>query len=431
MKIYKYIAAPAVLLLALASCSKESPFEGGFEEGTGRLVKSAIDVDLRSDEVIVRSGDNISVSDFNIALMAEGEETPYATYVYKDMPEIITLPAGNYTVKASYGDDAEAGLETPYYEGESEPFRIIASQITENIGDVVCRLQNVKVTVSFDPKLTENMSEDTYVAVRLNESTSVILNKQNELNEEAAYFKYVEGGNLNLTFNGTVEGWKTIETKVYENVENGTHYKVTFKLHNPDPTTEGNAGAGVKVDATVTTSNVERDVDEAEDEILPDDRRPQEGDDNNGGGNEDPVNPNPDIPDNTDGGPSITAQAPLNLDGVNVMTGDGSDVVVLNIHSDTGFVTFTADIVSPNLTTEEMQSVGLDTHLDLVNPGNLAESLDGLGLPINVGGKNDVVFNISTFIPLLAVFGPGQHDFVITASDSTGTTVKTLTLKFN
>lgn len=423
MKISKYIAACCAILPVMASCSKETPFDGGFEEGTGRLVKSAINMDLHTDEIIVRSGDGINMGDFTISLIAEGSEEPYISYVYSKMPEVIALPAGIYTVKATYGTEQDSGIDMPYFEGESKSFRIIANKITDDIGDVVCNLRNVKVSVLFDPMLVENMSDDTYVSVSLGNGPSVSLTRQHELNDQAAYLSYVEGGTLTLTFNGTVEGWETVETKKYESVRNGTHYKVTFRLHNADPNTQGGADAGVLVDASVTTENVNREVDEGEDAILTDDRRPKEDDKPN----EDP-NDNPDDPV-TGEGPVVTADPSINLDEVNDIV-DGMNVV-FDVHSETGFIEFTVDIDSTTLTADELEGVGLAQHLDLVNPGQYAEGLEGLGFPINVGGKKDAHFDITDFMPLLTVLGPGNHNFKLTIKDASGTTVKTLKLRTN
>lgn len=432
MKIFRYITAVSVFLLMLAqlaSCGKESPFSPVEKEGEGRLLKHAVSVDLRSDEKIVRAAEGVNMGDFVISIIKDGETEPYSTYKYSEMPDVVPLPAGVYTVKAIYGDNVQSGIDSPYYLGESESFRIVANEITDNIGDIVCRLNNVKVSVEFAPVLTDNMSEDSYVEVRHGKNVnSVNLNKQHELNGNAAYFPYADGEPLSVTFHGTVEGWETHEEKVYPETEvfNGTHYKITFKLHTQDPNNQGGANAGVKVDASVTTYDVERNVPVGEDNLLDDNERPKEDPDKPG-----PDQPGPDEPGPSGNGPTITAQAPINLESVNVMSGDGSDIVVLNVKSETGIKQFTADIESPNLTPDELAGVGLSSHLDLVNPGELQDALEGLGLPVNVGGQKDVEFNISSFIPLLAIFGPNEHSFILNVTDESGTTTVTLKLKFN
>lgn len=414
-------------LFTVSSCGKEAPFTpNGDQEGEGRLLKNAVTVDLRADERIVRSSEGISMGDFVISIVNSSDQTVY-TYKYSDMPDIVSLPAGIYTLKASYGDPDEVGIDRPHYIGESESFSVKANEITDNIGKVVCRLNKVKISIAFATVLSSSMSQDSYVEVRHGQDVnSLNLTKLHEINGNAAYFPYVEGEPLHVTFHGLVEGWNTHETKSYpaEDVKNGTHYKITFKLHTSDPNNQGDAKPGVKVDATVRSFDVERNVPTGGETILDDIERPKE----------DPENPDkPDVPTPSGEGPVITPQAPIDLDIVNIMKGDESDIVILNVtsSSEEGITGFTADIESPNLTPEELESVGLSSHLDLVNPGEIRDALDGLGLPVDVGGQKSVEFNISKFMPLLVIFGPNEHSFILTVTDANGTTVKTLKLKFN
>lgn len=415
MKINKIFALAAAFVLLLGSCGKESPFDPNGEDGTGRLLKKAIYVELLSDEKVVRSSDGISLGDFNVAIIKDGEESPYVTYKYSEMPEVVTLPEGTYTIHATYGDDVESGIDTPFYEGDSQSFRVAADEITDNVGNVVCRLKNIKVSVLFSDRLVSNMSDDSYVEVRIGDGTSVSLHRLNELNGNAAYFRYVEGEPLRLTFHGIVEGWETHETKIYQEVANGTHYKITFDLRSSTPDNTGSIEGTIRVNATLTSIDVERNVPMADDELLDENERPKEGP--GGSGNDDPKGV----------APTITAEAPIDLDAVNDVV-DGLNVV-LQIHSETGISTFEVDILSETLTPAELQGVGLDSHLDLVNPGQFEEALAGLGFPVNVGGKKDVTFNISDFMPLLSVLGPANHSFVLTVTDAGGKTVKTLKLR--
>lgn len=419
MKKYINFFAGIAATALLASCSSESPFNTESEEGVGRILKSAIAVDVKTDENISRSGD-ADLNDFVISFLKEGETEAYATYSYASMPEVVSLPAGVYTAQAVMGDDREAAFNAPYYLGSSESFRIVPDKITDDIGDIVCSLYNVKVSVIFDPSLVEQMTDDSAVIVSLNGGKSLSFHKDDYEAGRAGYFRFTEGAQMSATFDGIVEGWETHETKVYDNVSNGTHYIITFKLHAHGTTQGGGADAGIRVDASLTSVDVNREVPAEEEQPLEDEDRPGQGQ-NQGGGNETPDNPDP-----AEGGPAITGVAPISLDKENVVT-DGM-TCVLEITSATGIKTFEVEIISPTLTTEELQGVGLDSHLDLVNPGALEPALTGLGFPVYVAGKTYVKFDITNFLPMLAALGDGTHKFQLTVSDDEGTTVKTLTL---
>lgn len=106
---------------------------------------------------------------------------------------------------------------------------------------------------------------------------------------------------------------------------------------------------------------------------------------------------------------------------------------IIEVASEVGITGFTVDIISDVLSASTLQDVGLDAHLDLVNPAS--EALNGnlinLGFPTreNVLNQNLVSFNITTFLGLLDLTGNGNHDFVMTVTDANGgVTVKTLML---
>lgn len=98
--------------------------------------------------------------------------------------------------------------------------------------------------------------------------------------------------------------------------------------------------------------------------------------------------------------------------------------------SQTGLTGLTADIISDVLTDEELAGVGLASHIDLINPGDLADGLKGLGLLTDEGyaGKKESPFDITQFLSLLYMVynQSGNCDFVLTATDAGGTTTKTV-----
>ncbi|MDE5868912.1 MAG: hypothetical protein K2H18_01660, partial [Muribaculaceae bacterium] len=65
---------------------------------------------------------------------------------------------------------------------------------------------------------------------------------------------------LVATFHGEVEGIPTVETKSFDQVQKGHHYKITFKLHTQSDEHYGEADATVNVDASVTTVDLENNI---------------------------------------------------------------------------------------------------------------------------------------------------------------------------
>ncbi|MCM1377793.1 MAG: DUF4493 domain-containing protein [Prevotella sp.] len=421
MKKILNIFLAAATVATLGACSKEDPF--GNEEPTqyGQFRTDALRVELQNESGIpdvfnrpTRAGAP-DVENFKVDFIKEGAEDPESSYLYSQMPEVVTLPVGSYTVRASYGENLPAAWENPYYKGEST-FSVEADEITESIDPIVCSLSNVRVSIAFDKGLLDNMGDDAKVTVKIGDTGSLDYTKEDT--EKSGYFAYVEESHtLAATFNGTVEGYPSSETKAYDNVQPGMHYRITFRLHQAGEEDPGEINGTLNVDASVEVVDMNQDI-IPDDDIIEDDMRPIEGND------EPTPGPGPNDPVTTP--PALTAKAPLSFDTPNIITDDMECVFYL--HSEFGIDELKVVIDSDTLDHTELSNVGLTDKLDLVNPGEFAEALSGLGFPINVKGEKDLEFNLTQFMPLLKVLGAGDSSFILTIKDAGGTTVKTLTL---
>lgn len=411
-----------MMSLVMASCGKETPFNDDpvtVEEGS--LAKKALGVDvLDASMVVTRAGDGsgVSLDDFDIYVYQTGVSTPKFHDKYGNMPEILTLPRGEYYVEASYGENVDKGWEAPYYKGQSESFLIKGGEITDDIGEIKCRLTNVKVSVDFGPVLLSKVSNPN-VEVKVCDvagqdvATGLTFTKLEAEKERCGFFRYEPGVTLVAVFDGLIDGdlTPTHEVKTITNLEGGKHYKITFKLHVIDGDPGGGIAAKMAVDAHLVVTDVERNVDIEEDEILDDNERPKED-------GEDPEPPQED-------GPSVVPEAPINFDKVNDVKSDSH--VVINISSKTGITKFQVNIISDDLN-------GLVPEvLDLVTPGDNLSLLQGLGLledgKTTVKGDKNVTFDVSGFMEMLCALGPEKdHTFRLTIADESGEVVKELKL---
>ena len=432
-----YLASLAAALLISGGCSKDDPFAGGNAQ-EGQILKSALSVDVKIDNTVrqqlaTRAESDYNLDDFNIVFTREGETAPAAKYVYGEMPDVVVLPAGTYTVTATCGEDRVAEWDNPYFLGLSESFEVNPNEITSYVAPIECRLNNVMVSVVFDPSLASVMSDDSYVEVHVGDGSSLNFTSVEAAAEKAGYFHLGSETTLAAVFHGTVNGATVVETKALQNIEKGNHYRITFKLHSFESGAEGDAGATVVTDATVTVTDLERNVEVAEDEVLDDSERPTEGND--------PTKPDqPDQPDEPTGeAPVIVGVAPIDIDKVNeIKLADAETTEVkLKVTSTTGITAFKCDNISDDLTADELGGMGLTLPLDLAETGDLSDPsstatiLSGMGFPVNVKGEKEVNFTIgSLFVGLMSAFGDHQHQFKLTVTDANGTTVKTLTIKF-
>lgn len=417
--IFSFLAAAALV----SGCSKENPFEGG-AAGSGQVLKSALAVELNTDEnvrKVAATRADVSLDDFTVVFTRNG--VPEAKYRYSDMPEVVTLPVGEYVCSATYGENRVAEWESPYYLGRSAAFEVEPYEITSYIDPIECKLENVKVTVTFDPVLVSRMSPDSYVEVKVGANEGLAFTNAEAASGKAGYFLHTAETTLVATFYGAIDGVEATETKSYRDIQRGYHYKLNFKLHEgPGGNDTGDIEGEVLIDGSVTVVDVDRDV-EIEDDLVDvdDSEHPNQGGDK----------PNPPGPGPEPQAPTITGVPPVDIDGVN----DGNTLpsCVIKVHSDAdgGITGFDCDIVSEKLTPEELDGVGLSSHLDIANtPAELEGVLTGLGLPVNVAGQKDVEFDISGFLVLMGGLGECEHHFVLTVTDANGTTVKTLKIKY-
>lgn len=420
--IFGLLAATAA---GLCSCSQDNPFPEEME-GEGYLNRDAMAVEFKNAERLVRSGEGVDVGDFTVQIRRKSDADEgelVKQYAYSEMPEIVALQPGDYTVKAIYGENPDAAWEAPYYLGNSD-FRIEKGKIADDLAPVVCKLSNIRITINFGDDLAAKMGPDAKVNVKVGQTGSLDFTKDHV--GKSGYFAYMPGSqSITATFSGTIDGNFISETKAYDNAAGGNHYKVSFAMHDASSEEPGDLTGNIIVDATVTEQDMTEDI-LPEDQYQKDDMRPVEGDP------EEPDTPVTPV-DPSGPAPTITAEAPIDLTRMNELSDDSSCVLHITSVAEGGIKAFTVDIDSDTLTPDELEGVGIGAHLDMVNPGEFEDGLgpDGLNFPIHVGGDKEVTFDITGFLPMLNALGEGTHKFTLSVTDANGTTTAVLRLHSN
>lgn len=416
--------------LLMAGCSKEKGFDDEMSDGEGQVLKTALDMSTTSDQIMVtRAEQGVDLSNFKINFIKKGETVAAKSYTYSEMPDVVTLKVGTYTATAELGQDLNAEWENPYFKGQSEEFDVEAYKITSFISPIECALMNIKATIAFDETLLAAMSSDSYVEVKVGDNPGLNFTSAEAASGKAGYFKHTNENTLVATFHGKVNGSDIVESKSYEGIAKGRWYKLTFKLHQNsggDPT--GGASGEIVVDASVTTEDVNADVTLEDDAPLDDSDRP------NWGGGDDPEPPTP------DNAPEIIAISQgMVFDTPWSVTAASECEFKIISHAEGGMQEFTCEIISQDLTPEELGSMNLPNVLDLVNepaPDSKYPNYwnvlgnDPFNFPTNVGGQSEVIFKLSDFMGMMAVFGNHQHTFRFHVKDANGEVNKDLILQF-
>lgn len=422
MKKIFYIALTIVLGLAGTSCDREKltyDSEPGEISGkTGTLDLSSFDTipnnDIKETEKkpVSRA---VDTGDFTVQIFRadNGSETLEKDWKYSETPEIVTLNVGNYNLKVFSHEVRPSEWEKPYYYAD-KTFSIEESRMTQ-IDTLVCTLQNIKVTVSYSEDLKTLMGEDCKVSVTVGEGALDFMKKESR----AGYFRSDEESNLLITtFSGTIDGYEEVNRIQVDNVKAGEWRKIHYDIKRPEPGSKtGGVTPSVTLDASCEIIDHFGNV-TIDEEVIEDPNPIDPGTD---------PDPDPD-PQPTDA-PKITSST-IKL-GTPVTVTEGLQVSVDITSSDkNGLTGLVVDIESPTLTPDELAGMGLASHLDLVNPGDLKTAIEGLGFPTgsNVLNQSKVTFDISDFMPLLGLLGAGTHNFIIKATDAQGTTTETLIL---
>lgn len=413
-----------VVLFTFSACHSEK-METGATDVTGQLSLASMkmEVDLKVDTVYPQSRAGVDVSNFLLTIKnSQGEQVEQ--YTYSEMPEIISLPVGTYTVVASSAETATNGFDVPFYTGSTEQFTIKENELTE-VSALTCRLANVMISVEYDEELRKLMGEDVVTTVKIGDNSLDIPSSETR---KAYLIAPASAGSMDITLKGTIDGESVTEVKRVENVQAGQYNIIKYVLSPVDDGNNsmgGNLNIAINIDSSMTSSDETVGVNPGEEpgiDDFPTDGGEEPGDGDGDGGDESGSDQN--MP--TIEGTSFN-KVPFDIDN-DRLTISGAAELQVTIGAPNGIANLFVEIISETL---DVSEVGLPKSFDLAYPGKNSDALSRLGFPVGdkVIGQTEVPFDISNFTILLPTF-KGNHDFKIRVVDSKGLEeTKTLKLK--
>ena len=419
------ILTSAVVLAAMLATSCDDTWTPPVGDD-GQLDLSAINIVNDDAAKLIKNEQSRAAVDTNpylVEIYKAGEDTPEKSWTVATMPEVVSLPTGDYRIFVESHKVQKAEWEKPYYKGE-QTFTIEAGKITQ-VETVTCKFASVKVTIKLTDDFRAIIGDDATFTVHVNDSGELVYG----VNEtRAGYFEAVEGSTtMVIDFKGTLNG-KVFEKTFsdFVDIAAGQHREVTFAATEA-PTPEQPSGdaeiGGINIDFSYSDKDIDGNISYEEENITG--QRP---------GQETPKDP--ETPENPDDPTPPVTEEPITVSSTTLDLVNANDAkthegdAIVDIHSEKGIEKLEVKIISQTLNKDELEGIGLSDEFDLAHPGQYEDGLSGLGFKIgaDVLGKNDAQFNITTFVPMLITF-EGEHTFRIIITDIEGNT-KTLDLKF-
>ncbi len=419
-----------VVLFTFSACHSEK-METGATDVTGQLSLASMkmEVDLKVDTVYPQSRAGVDVSNFLLTIKnSQGEQVEQ--YTYSEMPEIISLPVGTYTVVASSAEAATNGFDVPFYTGSTEQFTIKENELTE-VSALTCRLANVMISVEYDEELRKLMGEDVVTTVTIKENTQDMI-KEYSLDipssetRKAYLIAPASVSPMDITLKGTIDGEFVTEVNRVDKVQAGQYNIIKYTLSPVDDgnnSVGGNLNIAINVDSSMTSSDETVGVNPGEEPGIDDfptdgGEEPGDGDGDSDGDGEGGITSDISIT-----GKDLGESPFFDIDQTQTIT--GATTLIVGIEAPAGIQNLKVTISSDD---EDFRAIGEGLgEFDLAHSDSMNEDAQAmlpiLGLPIDdaVLNQTNLDFNISKFTSMLAGF-KGTHTFKITVTDNQGKT---------
>lgn len=390
------------LALVLCSCNeKQKPYSNA-QRGVLAISELSLEVEPAKATASELDSYTITITD------SEGSTSYSSTWskFQKDGGK-LTLLAGNYNLGISSIASSlpYAVKDTPVY-GINDTFVISANQTTD-LGTLVCKLLQCKVTVDYSEDFLSALTGDCKATVSVTAGYPLEFPvSYNEglpsYDKSAGYYAVASDGSatMEVVFSGSVNGKNVKMTKMFTALKAASWRQVKFVNKIND---EGNADFVISIDDIIEDAELTNDLLAAESILGPD----------------------PDAPKG-DGGIKLESTCSYDITQPVVVPAVGSEFVLTMKATVPNKVNkFTVQISSDNTDFEDAVKLINDgnTTLDLVNPSEGAKSVFTTILPFpygdNVRDHESIDFDLSDAQAPLSVF-KGHHSFIMSVVDKKG-----------
>lgn len=431
MKIINKWALGIALMAGLASCEMKDELLGDsvLSGDTGFLALNVATANAST------KGTTDQVDDFPVTITGKDVEytKTYGSYAELKKEESIELPVGSFTIEAHSPVEFKDEMSEPYYGGTKD---ITITKGVTSEEEVKCKIQNVKITMSYTAAFLETYESWTITVT--DKKGHVRIYTQEDGNEPASvYWKlgdsvetiYIEGKAVNKT---TKE-----EVTIY-----GTAKKTNLPGYEDDDDTAFVGGDELKIEANPvqvegSTPGVEKEGieinvsgfdSETNEDILIDVEQgtntPGEGGEEGDGDGEETPDPQP--------GEGPTISFPQSMYTLPAYAEKNADATIT---AEAGLKSVEVKIISGNESFSDALGLLVESGIDFSKGVDLVDNkpLEGVigiiapGLKVPAAGAFDYIFPVGSFFTTLSDIGltteSDGHVFEITVTDMNDKTI--------
>lgn len=183
-------------------------------------------------EVVTRTdGQEVSTDDFNVYVSSKDAQF---AYVYKDMPSVITVPAGFYTVSAENVTESQS-LYAPdkwgqvRYAGTTSQKEVVAG-LEPTQFSLTCKMVNTAVSVVFGENIDKHFTDYKITAYTV-DTRKLEYTPANTAGDTPAVGYFTGGVAINYVFTGTykIEN-EPLTITGSKMLQPATHLHMTFRM---------------------------------------------------------------------------------------------------------------------------------------------------------------------------------------------------------
>ncbi|MCD8043741.1 MAG: PCMD domain-containing protein [Tannerellaceae bacterium] len=211
----------AILLVFVSGCTDERDSYG--DKGNILFSVSMSDAPIQQTRASSGLPDGWNPAENCLIQLFKGDDLVESYDALSKLPSQLTLEVGEYTLKVTAGQEAEASFDVCYYEGE-KIFSVTAGE-TETVA-LECKLKNTLATVEFASSLEAVLDTDSKVYITGNIGAELEWTLDN--NEETGYFILSGVTALSWAFEGKVNGKNVSVANTISPANLNTNYILTF-----------------------------------------------------------------------------------------------------------------------------------------------------------------------------------------------------------